>query len=293
MYKTFIPSRLKLFFEKHKQAIELIFETLKNYKPNIVNAYQYSDQNTPPNPRYKYTDKLYLGCIFYVLLYGSTWESFIGPIPGKQLNKRHHEYIKYGLYKTFFENSLKKYLKTHDVKYLSIDSSILNNKNCIELGKNLPINKNRKGVKLDVIVDDNGSPLVSSIVESTTHDSNIGLEDINKLVNHPIIKKSLESTNGHPYLLADSGYDSNKIKDKLAKAKIKHIIRPNNRGRKYKRKRKILKRHKNQFRKRIKVENFFGIIKRHPKVNCIYEKTIRSFENLLLFLFGSILVNRT
>ena len=106
---------------------------MKQYKPTIIDFYSYSLKNPPPHPLYKYTDKLYLACILYVIFYGSTWESFIGPISGKLLNKRHHEYIKYDLYSKFFEISLKKYLKTHDVKYLSIDSTIIYNKNCIEL----------------------------------------------------------------------------------------------------------------------------------------------------------------
>jgi hypothetical protein len=39
-------------------------------------------------------------------------------------------------------------------QYLSIDSTTINNKNCIELEKHLPVNKNRKGVKISAVVDD-------------------------------------------------------------------------------------------------------------------------------------------
>ena len=105
--------------------------------------------------------------------------------------------------------------------------------------KHLPINKNRKGVKINVIVDDKGSPLINSINESTMHDSKIGFKDIQKLANNRIIKKSLMNTKGYPYLLADSGYDSNKITKQLKKMNIKHIIKPNNKNNKYKRKKKI------------------------------------------------------
>ena len=112
IYKPYINPRLKKFFKDHKKAINLIFNTLKIYKPNICDSFYYSIKNPPQYPKYKYTlfllplqcngntgrlnrvivynhsgfaDKLYLGCIFYIILYGSIWESFIGPIPGKQL----------------------------------------------------------------------------------------------------------------------------------------------------------------------------------------------------------------
>ena len=122
-----------------------------------------------------------------------------------------------------------------------------------------------------------GSPLIYSIVESTVHDSNIGLQDIHKLTKNKIIKNSLKDTKGYPYLLADSGYDSNKIREKLDSMNIKHVIKPNNRRRKKKIK-KIPKRHRKKYRKRIKIEHLFGIIKRHPKINCIYEKKNKLFQ---------------
>ena len=89
------------------------------------------------------------------------------------------------------------------MKYLSIDSTILNNKYCKELNKHLPLNKNRKGIKVNIICDDIGSPLYSSINESTTHDSKVDLKDIHKLVSKKLIKESLKNTRGYPYLLAD------------------------------------------------------------------------------------------
>jgi len=73
---------------------------------------------------------------------------------------------------------------------------------------------------------------------------------------------------------------------------IKHIIKPNNKNNKYKRKKKIPKRFRKQYSRRIKVEHFFGIIKKHPKINCIYERKIVSFNGLVMYLFGSILLNR-
>lgn len=53
----------------------------------------------------------------------------------------------------------KNILKKNDIKYLNVDASIINNNGCTELKKHLPINKNREGVKISVIVYDNGSSL--------------------------------------------------------------------------------------------------------------------------------------
>ena len=292
IYEPYIPPRLKKFFNEHENIINKIFNILKNYKKNIIDSFYYSIENPPIHPNYKYTDKLYLGCILFIIKHGSTWESFLGPISGKQLNKRHHEYLKYNLYSEFYESILEEYLKNHDVKYLSIDSTIINNKNCTELVKHHPCNKNRKGIKISTIVDDIGSPLNTFIMESTNHDTKIAQNNINELINSKIINNTLKRTKGYPYLLGDSGYDSNDIREKLKKAGYKTIIKPNNKNNKYKRKKKIKKRNHKQYQKRIKVEHFFAIIKKYPKINCIYEKKIKSFNGLVLFLFGAILINR-
>ena len=78
----------------------------------------------------------------------------------------------------FFNHALKRYLDTGELQYLSLDSTILNNKNCVEINKHLPCNKNRKGLKISTIVDEKGSPLTCNISESTVHDSKLGTKDI-------------------------------------------------------------------------------------------------------------------
>ena len=130
IYEPYIHPRLKKFFNEHIDIINIIFNILKKYKPKIVDSFSYSIKNPPQYPNYKYTEKLYLGYILYVIKYGSTWESFLGLIPGKQLNKRHNEYLIYDLYSNFFEESLEEYLKDYTMKYLSIDSTIIKNGKC-------------------------------------------------------------------------------------------------------------------------------------------------------------------
>lgn len=295
IFKPDIPKALMKFFDKYDNVISKMFSIVKTIKPNIVDSYYYSKENPPVNPKYKYTEKLYIGCIFWIIKYGSIWDSFIGPIPGKQLNKRHHEYLLHDVYDTFFNKSLQKYLRTHKLKYLSLDATVINNKYNIETVKHIPINKNRRGLKESTIVDDKGSPLTKPILyDSAKHDSAIAIENIDELLNNKLITDALKKTDGHTYFLADSAYDSKNIRDELISDNIIPIIQPNNRRTKDRKKlRRLNKKQYKKYKKRLVVENFFAIIKKHPKINCVYEKQIYSFQGLLTFLFGSLLLNRS
>lgn len=57
--------------------------------------------------------------------------------------------------------------------------------------------------------------------------------------------------------------------------------------------RKLRDREEVIYKNRIKVEHYFGIIKRYPKVNCVYEKTINSYLNIVLIVSSMVLINRT
>lgn len=299
-----ISDRLMKFFEQYQYVIDKMFSIVKLQKSNIVDSYYYSKKNPPKNPNYKYTEKLYIGCIFYVLKHNNSWESFIGPIPGKQLNKRHNEYCKNNIYRNFYKKCLKKYLKTKKIKYLSIDATICNNKNNQELVTHLPINKNRRGGKISTIVDDIGSPIVQPIIgDCTKGDSILAIENINELVNNKLIINSFNKTDGNIYLLGDSGYDSSFVKSLLIENDIKPIIMPNNRNRgkgKHQNANKVIRKKKRlskpnriKYKKRKIIENFFAILKRYTKINCVYERTICSYEGLVLFVFGSTLLTRS
>ena len=153
IYKPYIPERLNIFLDKYEDTISLLFSIVKKFKHHAVDSYSYSKENPPINPRYKYTEKLYIGCILYIEKYSSSWEAFIGPIPGKQVHKRHMEYLKNKVYLDFFNKASAKYFKANEkknknnIKYISIDSTISNNKKCKDVNKNNPYNKNRKGLK--------------------------------------------------------------------------------------------------------------------------------------------------
>jgi hypothetical protein len=229
IFQPHISKRLNKFFNDNDKAISLFFSILKRIKPNIIDAYTYSINNPPPNPRYKYTDKLYIGCIIYITKYNHSWESFIGPIPGKQVHKRHMEYLKEDLYTKFFNKSLNKYLRDDNNhlhnQYLCADTTIINNKQCTEINKHLPINKNRKGLKISSINNSQGIPLILSIKESSVHDSKCIIDDLDKLENNKFITDATDQCIGHTYILADSGYDIKSIRDRIEQLK-KNILLP-------------------------------------------------------------------
>jgi len=301
-YKIFephIPERLMKFFQKHNESISLFFSILKQVKPHIPDTYTYSEDYPPPHPRYKYTDKLYIGCIFYITKYNSSWESFIGPIPGKQVHKQHMEYLKHDIYSKFFNESLTQYLNANEkrhknnVKYISIDSTTINNKLCEELDKHNPCNKNRKGIKISSIVDSNGTTLVSSVNDSSKHDSKFVEENLEQLIKNKLINNAIKRAKNKTIFLADSAYDTIKIRELLEKMNIRCIIMPNNRGTKDPAKlRSLTKTEEEKYENRLKSEHNFAIMKKFPKINCIYERTQQSYFCLVLLTSGIINHNR-
>ena len=47
------------------------------------------------------------------------------------------------------------------------------------------------------------------------------------------------------------------------------------------------------YKNRNKIEHHYGIIKRAPKINCVYEKTQKSYNGIVLMVYAIININRT
>lgn len=282
------------FLNKHEKIILKLFDIVKSFKKNIPNTYKFSLKYPPLRKIYKYTDKLFIGCILYVALNNYSWNSFIGPIPGKQVHKRFKEYCKKDLFNTLLKSSIKEYLCTDSmekVKLMSIDSTTIFNKSCNEIENRNPYYKNKKCAKITAIVDSNGTPIGLTINDGIKHDSGLFNEVFDNTINNKDINKNF---NKMTTILADKGYDSKAIRRKIKTSKIKAIIAYNKRNCKDKTKIKSLtENEKNIYKKRIKVEHYFGIIKKYPKINCIYEKTLISYFNLILLVSSMILINRS
>ena len=280
------------FLNKYDKIILKLFNIVASFKKHCPNTYQYSIKFPPLRSNFKYTDKLFIGCILHVSLNSSSWNSFIGPIPGKQIHKKFMEYSKLGVFKQLFNDAIKEYSdKSNNFDLISTDTSTIHNKNCTELRHKIPYLKNKKCLKISTIVDSIGTPLCFSIHDSGNNDCKIFNKDFIEVVSN---KRIFRKFNKKTTLLADKGYDTRAIRNKIKESKIKCIISCNNRRTIDPNKKRYLTDSESLiYKKRVKVEHLFGIIKRHPKINCVYEKTLRSYENLLFLVASKIILFRT
>lgn len=291
IHEVIINQSFMKFLNKHENIINKIFNIVKLFKNDIPDSYKYSINFPPKRSNFKYTDKLFIGCILYISLNNSSWSSFIGPISGKQVHKKFMDYSKNNFFKKLFDSSIKEYInKNHHLSLISVDTSNISNKQSIEINSRNPYYKNKKSIKISAITDNKGSPLSLSINESNIHDVKCFDKVFSKFINNKFIKNKINKST----LLADKGYDSKILKSKLLNNKIKTLIKPNNRNTKDKNKiRKFTKHQEKIYKNRIIIEHFFGIIKRYPKINNIYEKTLNSYFNILLLISSMVLINRT
>lgn len=110
----------------------------------------------------KYSEKTYIIELIKLVKAHTYWRRYEGLIYGRVLNNKHHQYIKSGVYKTFYKSLLKKYFnknKTIKLKYQSIDTSFILNKYGVNISKRNKYYKNKRGLKLSAIVDVHGIPI--------------------------------------------------------------------------------------------------------------------------------------
>jgi transposase len=95
--------------------------------------------------------------------------------------------------------------------------------------------------------------------------------------------------NGNKYVLADKGYDSKKIREIIRSKQYKPIIAPRRTNKKEK---SLTKSEKIIYKKRIIIENSFAWIRMFAKIDKYYEKTLKSFNGLLLLALSIIIFKR-
>jgi transposase len=154
---------------------------------------------------------------------------------------------------------------------LITDTSFIKNINGKSiLGRNKLL-KNKNCNKISAIVDEFGYPLSLLIKEGNLYDSRIFIYH-NKHLNK-ITKK-------HKFLLADKGYDSNKVRDLMTKFNIKSIIPVNLRNTKNNdiiQSKKLSDEESKIYKNRIKVENLFCYLKKYRRIDQRYDKKIESY----------------
>lgn len=174
------------------------------------------------------------------------------------------------IFNALWENVIKIYSSNKHIKwkFLSVDSSMIK---CLKGGECTGPNyqdRNRKGVKLNALVDTNGIPLSIHLSPSNEHDN----QHIPSLLNKMVIKRP----NYNQYLLADKGYDSANLRAYLIANNFEPIIpyRNNNQIQLNNDQRKI-------YNKRKVIENYFAKLKQYKSIRIRYERLIGHFSSFI------------
>lgn len=241
--------------------------------------------DTQPHFNRKFTEYQYIENIINVLRSATYWRRYYGPINGRVLNNKHNFYVKSGLYNAFYKFILEKYYtknKNSKWKYLSIDSTFIQNKFGVnKIGRN-KFYKNKRGIKISSIVDSKGIPLSTFIDKGSINDAKLFQPTFMNILIKTNASKYINSNKHKQYFLADKGYDSKQIRTILKTNSYEPIIAQNRRNIKDPNKIKkfsLLK--KKIYKKRIIVENYFAWITANPKLMRMYEKTIESYYGLV------------
>lgn len=215
-------------------------------------------------------------------------------IKGKYLNEKVNKWNNLGIFNKMHKKILDEYLKLEsaNIEHMAIDSQFIRNRfmPTKRVGRN-KFYKNKNGLKFTTIVDDNGTPLTISLDNGKIYDSKLLISICDKMLTDINL-----TFNNKQYLLADSGYDSNKNTEYIKKQKLIPIIKQNIRKTKDKqkiKKKKFTKKEQKIYNKRIIVENFFSwkdlII---PRTDKIYDKKISNFFGMMLIMTSDIILNK-
>ena len=145
--------------------------------------------------------------------------------------------------------------------------------------------KNKKIIKLSLLNDSNGITLNLIIESGNYHDSTIYQNQI-KSLNDNEKKEFINSI-----LMADSGYDSSIIYELNKKIFKKSIIKPNNRNTKNELKiRKLNESEEQLYKKRIKMEHTNQKIKAYRRLNFVYDKEIKNYNQFVYLSLNDIMM---
>jgi len=180
---------------------------------------------------------------------------------------------KYNIITLSYYETVNKYINKNMVKKANIlltDTTLISNKLGIDkIGYN-PQNPKHKVSKISLITDDNGIPLMADIYNGSSYDSKILDNQLDSF-----ISKFPMLLNNNNIILGDAGYDSKKLKDKVANNKIGLLLTARNkRNIKDKNKLDALKLTDNEklMKKRIKVEHINAQLKQYKRLSIRYDK---------------------
>lgn len=215
----------------------------------------------PINPRKA------LSGIMFILENGSKWR-FLPRSYGKPstVHGTFMRWVRNGTFKLVIDKARSYYLSTlgYVPKWLAIDSSSSKSPYANWSGKN-PVDRSKRGIKKNIIVDQHGLPLALSVGPANRHDSVFFKEILENLM--PIKTGSVK------ILAADSAYDARKLR-KLALDHGCVLYAAKN-----KRRDKSLKRTSPSFRWKVEVSHSW--LNNFRSLKTCWTRTKESFEALL------------
>ena len=268
----------RIYCKNYDEYINFVNVTIKYLRENYPKKYCYHTKNQ------KYNCQTIIVEAIYLLSTGISYANYRGPVNSKTLNKHILFLSENSIFEKIYNIILDKYIGTYTfskLKYQSIDTTFIQNKNGKEdMGRNTLI-KNKNSYKVSIISDTNRIPLIISINSGNIHDSKIAMIDMKKY-KYSEINKSIK-----PYILGDKGYDSRQLRDICSKNNIRPLFDYNIRNTKNKDLiKKFTKKENNIYKKRIIVENSFCIFKKFKRVQLIYDSLKNTFKSFVFMAFG-------
>ena len=265
-----------------KNSIMIYFEN-----EVFVNVtYNYVIEKFPKKYGFRTKKQLYGARIIIVeLLYitktALSYKNYRGPVNAKTLNRHSIFFAQNKIFENVYELMHIEYLKYNGLSKLktqSIDTTyIMNINGKEELGRNTHF-KNKNCYKVSIIVDSNSIPHSTVVVSGNKNDAKIGE------INVDMTKKRINELNlkCKPYMLADRMYDTSDFRQKCINVSYRPIIDYNKRNTKNKKLiKKLTKNQKTIYKKRIRVENRFCILKKYRRVHLIYDSYLMSYKSFL------------
>jgi transposase len=234
----------------------------------------------------KYEIEEILKNILYVNKTGISWRSIISKIHYSTIYKAFKKLSSYGIFEMSYSSLLKKYFKKTPAKKLRCiltDTTFIQNKNGKTLIGYNPHYSRKKGTKISTVTDSEGITINMKLYSGNQNDATILLDHLEQ---KPLIGQDILSRYTK-FFLADKGYDTTKIKEKLKELKMIPIIAQNKRNIKDKKLLKELtKEEKKIYKKRIKIEHSYKTLKNFRRIDTrhdSYEDSYKSFVYLALF----------
>lgn len=220
--------------------------------------------------------------LLYVLKTGISWRDYRGPIKYESLYY-HFKFFRdnnifINVYKQLADTYFSKN-KTTKLKYQLVDSSFIQNMYGTNLIGRNKFYKNKKGTKISFITDSKGIPLSILFKCGNVNDSKFIEEHLNNMLILTNTNKYKSSNKHKQYILGDKGYDTKNIRKLFSDIGYNVIIDYNKRNTKNKLLiKKLTKKEKILYRKRIVIENIFCYLKKNRRINLRYDKKFSSFK---------------